>query len=307
MLLGVRRLILPTALALTALHAGPPVEALSSSRESTVAGLEALIANGPVGHTSHDAGELLQLAVDDAIARGDTAIERLAVRAAAPLKVRVTRPVSASANESAPTIEISARTFLKVPRPVSHTSEILASLDGADFVSIGTVQSDSGKSFRLDAAFGPAALVPGLHVVRARARLKFLEKAAGRESWTETRDLPELSYVIYNSEETLRPEAAGWRAFVHGPAAIAANQFDASLGDQPLAAWLAGVFSERRNNRDPEAPHWMSQYCSERTSEPDATPDATAICSVAYLQARGDIVELWFRTASVRATETGTL
>ena len=63
-------------------------------RGRLAAALESLIANGPRGHTTHDDGEWLQLAVTDAIRRGDTAIERLAVRAASPLTARIISPVS---------------------------------------------------------------------------------------------------------------------------------------------------------------------------------------------------------------------
>lgn len=54
-------------------------------RKALIRALEALIATGEPGHTTHDAGEWLQLAVDDAIRRGDTDVERIAIRAASPL------------------------------------------------------------------------------------------------------------------------------------------------------------------------------------------------------------------------------
>ncbi len=49
-------------------------------RDALIGALEALIATGAPGQTSHDEGEWLQLAVDDAIRRGDTDIERIAIR-----------------------------------------------------------------------------------------------------------------------------------------------------------------------------------------------------------------------------------
>ena len=57
-----------------------------SPRARLVQALEALIATESSGHTTHDDGEWLQLAVTDSIRRGDREIERLAVRAAAPLR-----------------------------------------------------------------------------------------------------------------------------------------------------------------------------------------------------------------------------
>ena len=67
-----------------------------TSRTRLVRDLQALIASGPKGHATHDDLEWLQLAVTDAIKRRDAAIERLAVRAASPLRARIVRPVSGS-------------------------------------------------------------------------------------------------------------------------------------------------------------------------------------------------------------------
>src|SRR5215204_4134370 len=68
----------------------------ASDRGALITALEALIATGEPRHTDHDAGQWLQFAVDEAIARGDREIERLAIRAASPLVAFVTPPVSST-------------------------------------------------------------------------------------------------------------------------------------------------------------------------------------------------------------------
>ena len=74
---------------------GPPVVTNGGERARLVAALERLITTGEPRHTNHDEGEWLQHAVDEAIGRGDRGIERLAIRAAAPIVARVSRLAAA--------------------------------------------------------------------------------------------------------------------------------------------------------------------------------------------------------------------
>ena len=266
------------------------------------AALEALIATGPSGHTTHDAGEWLQVAVTDAIKGGDRAIERLAVRAASPLRAHITIPVSST--ESLPHLDINTQGVLKVPRPIDYSAQILVSLDGAEFVKGLDVRSGSTQALRLDRKLGPSAELPGFHSLRVKARLTFGGAKNGPASWTEVRDLPELFYAVYDLTAEPTPGSIDVRAFVYGPASVASSEFDSGLGSEPFAVWLSGVLSARSTTTDPD-PLWVGRYCSERTAEVDTTPVPTAICSVVYFQAAGTMGQVWFRTGDIRTTDDG--
>jgi hypothetical protein len=54
------------------------------------------------------------------------------------------------------------------------------------------------------------------------------------------------------------------------------------------------------------AVEWMTHYCLERTRKTVSAPAAGGdFCAVAYFEAKGDIFRAWFRTGSVRLTESG--
>ena len=275
-----------------------------SPRQNLAAALEALIATGQTEHTTHDAGEWLQLAVSDAINGGDREIERLAVRAAFPLRAHITRPVSPTSELAS--LEISTHSVLNVPRPIGYSAQILAALDGAEFLPVDVVRSGGHQSWRVDKGLGPKAGSHGLHVVRLQARLTFGDPARdARASWTEVRDLPDMFYGVYDVTALPGSRSVDVRSLVLGPASVAAREFDSALEDEPFAVWLAGVLSTRLTRTDPPNPQWLSHYCSERTSEAGVAPEPTAICSVVYFQVRGHIGKVWFRTADVHATDSG--
>jgi len=263
-------------------------------RTRLVRALQALIASGPKGHATHDDLEWLQLEVTDAIKRRDTAIERLAIRAASPLRARIVRPVSGS--DSATHIEVDAQKVLTVPRPVAYTARIFASLDGAEFVRLGDVQSENSEHFHVTEALGPAAVVPGFHTVQVRAQLVF-GRTESTTPWTETRELPRLLYAVYDG----RPSAASMevRSLLEGPGAVSARQFDPDLDDMPFNVWLVNTLSTRGGTHDNAGAMWRSQYCSERTGEVGVTPDSTAVCAVLDVHLRWQMGQIWFRTADV--------
>jgi hypothetical protein len=266
-------------------------------RTALVAALEALIATGQPRHNTHDEGERLQLAVDDAIARGDQEVERLAVRAASPLTATISRPVSST--RDLPSIQFESGDVLRVPRPAAYTADIKVSFDNGPFVPAAAIRSGLGASARVDAATGKAAFAPGFHVVRVKAELTF--GATGHApQWTEARALSPLFYAVF---DPMDESTAPIRALMYGPAATTARELDPTLGDEPFAVWLAGVLSARRLKTD-GPPEWTSEYCDERTGEAGHRPPPTAICAVAYLQLAGHIGQIWFRTADIVDTET---
>jgi hypothetical protein len=230
-----------------------------------------------------------------------TATERLAVRAAAPLRARIGRPISGA--DGAAHIEFDAQKVLTVPRHVPYAARIFASLDGAGFVRVADVQSGTSDHVRVTEALGRAAGVPGFHTVQLRARLQF-KPTDSIAPWTETRELPRLFYAVYDGT----PSAASMdvRALLEGPGQVSARQFDATLDDVPFNQWLVSTLAARGRNRDNAGAMWRSQYCSERTGEPGLIPDVTAVCAVLDVQLNGnrqhvwfDRGQIWFRTADI--------
>jgi hypothetical protein len=114
----------------------------SADRQALVATLERMIATGEPHHSSHDQGELLQRAVNAALAQSDEEVALLATRAAALLSAQVARPVIA-ATETVP-LAISSRLALNLPYPVDYKAEIVASVDGGETVRLGHIRFQSG-------------------------------------------------------------------------------------------------------------------------------------------------------------------
>jgi hypothetical protein len=284
-----------------AVGAGAPAAAQDNNRTALIAALESLIATGGPHHTDHDAGQWLQLAVDDAIARGDREIEGLAIRAAAPLLASVSRPVSSTLD--LPSISVNSRNVLRLKNPVPYTAQVYASADSAGFVRVAVVESGKSAGQRVDAALSAGAGMPGFHVVQLKAVLTFrtTDRSGTATAWTESRTLPAVFYGVY---DPVAESSAAMRALIFGPAAVPARELDPLLGDEPFAAWLSGLLSASRGDKE-SAPDWLSQYCDERTSEAGARPAAREICSVVYFASRGEIGQIWFRTAELVHTERG--
>jgi hypothetical protein len=268
-------------------------------RAALVAALERLIVTGEPRHTTHDGGERLQLAVDEAIARGDREIERLAIRAASPLTASISPPVS-SIHEP-PSISFDASTVLRVKRAMPYTARLFASLDGGAFAHVRDLQSGKGTGGRIDVLGLKTPVKPGFHVIKVRAELRFDATESRMDSWIEQRILPPLYYAVYDPADQ---SSAPIRALVFGPASTPVREFDRQLGAEPFAAWLSGVLSKRQGPGD-HRPHWQSQYCHERTSEAGSRQTPTALCSVVYFHSLVDIGQIWFRTAEIRKTGPG--
>ncbi|MBA3296042.1 MAG: hypothetical protein H0U19_03840, partial [Acidobacteria bacterium] len=249
-------------------------------------------------HTTHDEGERLKLAVDEAIARGDHEMEQLAIRAAAPLTAYISRPVNSTLD--LPSVVFSASNVLRVRRSVPYTAQVHVSVDNGEFVLAKTVRSGQSSGGRVDVVLPEPAARPGIHVVRLKADLTFDgTEQPGTPSWNEARKLPPVFYAVY---DPVAESSAPMRALVYGPASTLVRDLDPVLGDEPFAAWLSGILSARRGKQD-SGPDWLSQYCDERTGEAGSRPAPAAICSVVYFQSRGDIGQIWFRTADIRETE----
>lgn len=107
----------------------------TEARAALVAALERLIATGEQSRTYHDEGQVLQLAVTEAINGGDREIERLGIRATSPLVASVSTPVSSTL--ALPSIEVLSRQALQVPRPVPFEATINVAANGAGFAEDG--------------------------------------------------------------------------------------------------------------------------------------------------------------------------
>ena len=293
-----RSILTATVLFLAAVTASGPRLAAQQGRDTSradlVRALQTLIATGPTEHATHDEGEWLQLAVTDAISRRDAAIERLAVRAASPLRARIVGPITGS--DGATHIEIETQKVLTVPRPVPYAARIFASLDGAEFVRIADVLSGTSDHVRVTEALGPAARMPGFHIVQMHARLGF-SRADDSAPWSESRKLPPLFYAVYDGKSSAASMEV--RALLEGPGSVSARHFDPDLDDVPFNQWLVNTLAARGGNHDNAGAMWRSQYCSERTSETGLMPDVTAVCAVLDVQLGGNRGQIWFRTADI--------
>jgi len=260
-------------------------------RDAIVTGLERLILTGLPADNGHDDGEWLQRAVTYAIERGDRQIEQLAIRAAAPLLTRVTRPVSASeavATDAPAFLEITSNEVLQLRTRVPYVAYIEAALDDGRFEDLDPQAFGEMRTIPL-ARLGPSALRPGPHHVRLRARLVFGDQA--NPLFEEPRDLMPVAYAIYDPAAAGPPDA---RAFTFAPAAVAARDLDLLLPEQPVARWLHETIAARGSAQDSSI-MWTSRFCAERTQEHRTPQYSGGICTVALFDA-GLLGQIWFRT-----------
>jgi hypothetical protein len=268
-----------------------PAPDLLHDRSAAIAALERLIVTGEPHHNSHDAGELLQMAVDDAFRRGDTDIVRLAIRAAIPLVPDVSPLISSV--DCLPSYDVSSRPVLNLPASISYEAELYASVDGGDYTKVTAVRSGRSYGAKLDAWLPDAARSPGFHHVRSLAYLTFKDDRSG-ESWTERRDLRDVTYALYDPAASVT--GGDPRMFVDSAAVVSAKVLHPELPEMPFGEWLA-----RRVVRtgDGLAPDWMPQYCAERTSEAGVVPASGDVCAVADFAVKERRARLWVRTGRV--------
>jgi hypothetical protein len=286
---------------LSALVSQPAPAAAQTSafqhRSDVVRLLEQLLTTGYPLDNEHDEGEWLQAAVNYVIHQGDREIEDLAIRAAVPLRARVTRPVSST--DSPPHIEVLSYRVLKLPRPVPYVAHLEASLDGGPFIDFGSQPSESPRTIEV-ARLGAAALRHGAHDVRLRALLVFGDPEQPFHS--EVRELASVAYALYDPTGDATADA---RWFIFSPMAYAASEFDPLLPSQPLFQWLSSVLSARAELADSRM--WPSRYCSELTDEYHAAHDAGGLCTVIYFANGGWLGQLWIRTGHIEVSDTGAI
>lgn len=264
-------------------------------RDNIVRLLQQLVATGYPLDNAHDDGEWLQAAVAYAIHMRDREIEHLAIRAAFPIRARVTRPVSAIGAPAG--IEILSYKVLTLPKPVAYSASFEASLDGGPYVDVGAQASGTHGGIRLE-QLGAGALRPGTHLVRLRAFLVFGDPE--QPFHTETRELAPIAYALY--DET-RAQQADARWFIESPVTLAASDIDPLLPQQPFYLWLSRALATRAELAEPWM--WTSRYCSELTEEHHGTHDAGGICTVIPFSNGASIGQIWFRTGHVEISEAG--
>jgi len=207
----------------------------------------------------------------------------------AVVSARISRPVSS--RRDLPALSFKAGTLVRDGRAVPYKAIVFASLDDAPFAPVASVHAQKGVGGNVVSLLSKAAARPGFHSIRMRVDLV---DTAAPESFT----LAPIHYAIYDESDS----SARIRSLVYAPASALARELDPQLGDEPFPVWLSGMLSTRVGKRD-IAPEWWSDYCDNRTADPTRALDPTAICSVVAFMARGDLVQMWFRTADIIVSE----
>jgi hypothetical protein len=263
-----------------------------STRGRVIAALNKLMFTGEPRHTSHDEGQWLQTEVSAAVARGDAEITRHAQRAATPLIASVRTPVSIFGFDPPLTIEMPP--VLTLPTPVAYRADLFASVDGGELVPAGTVSSAKMHG-GLDWSLLQSAKKPGLHHIRLRARIIYDRSTLS----SETRDLPEIVYAIYDPEAEPRFDA---RFYISSAKGVSARRLDAALPDVPFATWLHDVVAPYSDKKAVEEP-WRISYCDELSVEGGLPPRRRDLCTVAYFTLKGGWGEIWLRTGRIELTD----
>ena len=284
-----------------ALAGGPSAAAASArpaqDRDALIAALEQLIATGEPYQTSHDDGELLQRALDEALKQPDSEIERLAARASAVVDARLYRPIITFDDNSLPFL-VRARVVLTLPQPVRYTADIFGSFDGGELVMLGQVESGAEMFAPVNTVPG-TALLPGPHHLRLRVLIRYLDSEGANVPEPEYRDLRELVYAVFDREA---PPAADARVFLYSPMAISARQLDRLLPDVPFDYWMNALLASRGEEPLHEF-SWMSAFCDERERAHTAPQGGFDLCAVLRFQVGQTIGEIWFRTGRVRLSD----
>jgi hypothetical protein len=208
----------------------------------------------------------------------------------AVVSAKISRPVSPT--RDLPALSFAAGVLVRDGRAVPYKAIVFASLDGAGFAPVASLHAQKGVGGNVVSLLSKAAARPGFHSIRIRVDLV---DTAAPESFT----LAPIYYAIYDMESNATAQI---RALVYAPASALARELDPQLGDEPFPVWLSEMLSTRRSKRD-IAPEWWSDYCDNRTADPTRALDPTAICSVVGFMARGDLVQMWFRTADIVVSE----
>ncbi len=207
-----------------------------------------------------------------------------------PVTASVSRPVSSI--RDLPAMSVMAAEVQRDGRPLRYIARVYASVDGTAFAPVGDVQPGKGQGGRIDMMLPDVAAAPGFHALRVKVEFS-------DESGIQPYALPPVFYAIF---DPTAESSAFARTLVYGPASTPGKDLDPQLGDEPFAAWLSGVASARRaaGNTGPE---WWSDYCDNRTGDPTRKTPPTAVCSVVAFETRGELTEIWFRTADIREME----
>jgi hypothetical protein len=271
-------------------HATTPDEPDFMDRATLVEALERLMLTGEPSDTSHDDGQLLEWAANAAIEARDTELERLAIRAATPL-VPSARPLLWADQD--PVVSISPNPVLHLRRSIPYEARVAVALDGGRFHPVG-VATDR-RALHVGGGLLPAAAsAPGIHTVRTRAQFVF--GGTGGSSWTETRELPVVTYAIYRRDVAEDP----LRLFIESPERAPAKSFDESLPAVPLGRWLNAAVAQATDG--PPDISWLPVFCETRTTNARRPVRSGAVCSVAAFIVDGNQVWLWFRTGHIGFT-----
>jgi hypothetical protein len=258
-------------------------------RGRVIAALETLAMTGEPGHSSHDEGEWLQAQVNRAVARNDTEIVRLASRAAAPLVVRVTAPVSATTEQFV--LTVLTRPVLTVMPAADYSAEIWISSDGGEWTRLGVVRPGGESGLQV---LPPEAVNAGVHHAHLRAHVTFSPES-GLEP--EVRSLPDVFFARYDPAINVRTDA---RLLVASAISMPARRLDGALPDLPFGLWLHALVLSHGGQFDEGS--WRTAFCEERVAEAGIRPDGRSVCALIDFMAAGAIGRIWIRTGRIEVS-----
>ena len=268
--------------------ATPQTVPYSSGRIRLTAALDRLIETGEPRHASHDERQWLQAQVNRAVARNDAAIVALARRAAAPIVVRVTAPVSAATEPFV--LTVLTRRVLTIKPATDYRADIWISFDGGEWMELGVVTTDRESSL----AVPPAAISAGVHRARVSARVTFSQES-GLEP--ELRSLPDIFFARYDPASNVRTDA---RLLVAAAIDISARRLDDALPDVPFGLWLQALGQSHGKQFDER--FWRTAFCEERVAEAGIRPDGRKVCALVDFMAAGAVGRIWIRTGRIEVS-----
>ena len=152
---------------------------------------------------------------------------------------------------------------------------MFGALDGGELIPIHEARSGVGSGARIDRALGPAAVLPGFHTLRVKARLTFSANQADGDAWTETRELPPLFYAIYDiagqPQATAEMRALGMAPRQYPPAHSIRRSAMNPLHLADVGAELDGRrLSQARTGSHSSAASGLRKPVRRRTAAPSA-------------------------------------
>ena len=255
-----------------------------------IAALERLVQTGEPRHVDHDAGQDLQSQLTCMLAnRADAPSRWLAICAAFPIVPRMTRPLSEADNP--PLLELRASRVLSLPWSVAFDADIEGQIDAGEWRVLKQIHSGQVDATRLDSMFSSAELLPGLHVIRLRARLRYSRVPTDLPR-QEVRDLRSVSFGLWARQgRSVAPAAFDVGPTVQAAKTAFLSQLESGMPETTLDKWL----TELAHNEERASPLWRTDWCSMHATQSDELRSSNDVCLVGSTQVRGTVADVWVR------------